>query len=574
MNLLSFIKNSKIGTKLNVLVIISSLACIMLSSLGFLGLQKGENTSSSMYDERLLPIQWIGSVESNFYHANMNFMEIMISKDEKRMKELISEIDKTRKESDELLKQFETRISSHKEKDLYNAFQSQFKDLRIQMKKAQDLGLTNNEEAYSYYLKEIEPNMRKTIQSIRELILYNNTAAEQLQKENINSVKNTIITFVIISFVGIIIIIFIGFIIKNVIKKPIVLLQKDMERVSAGDLTIRTSYKSENELGRIVQSFNSMLDNLQQLVGQVKVTAKEVIISTENMLQETKTAAHISNEVVRTTSEVNKEIEGQVTSIQESSTSMEEIATGVQTVAESSAMVAEVAVATIDQANSGSEVIKQSIRQMNSVNEVVEETSKVIDRLVTRTQQIEEALDIITNIAEQTNLLALNAAIEAARAGENGKGFAVVAAEVRGLAEKSKTSVNDINNLIRFIHQDTQDTVHVMKKGQQQASGGKEAAHKAELAFSSIMQDINRITSQIQEVSAATEEMSAGTEEVNASLSIVSETATQVAQETNRTVQSIQAQATLIQEITTKSNEMKKKVENLEMLISQFIIEE
>ncbi|HDR6297040.1 methyl-accepting chemotaxis protein [Bacillus cereus] len=571
---MSFIKNSKIGTKLNVLVIISSFACIMLSSLGFLGLQKGENTSSSMYDERLLPIEWIGTVESNFYHVNMNFMEIMISKDEKRMKELITEMDKTRKENDDLLKQFETRISSHKEKDLYNAFQSQFKDLRIQMKKAQDLGLTNNEEAYSYYLKEIEPNMGKTIQSIRELILYNNTAAEQLQKENVNSVKNTKIIFVIISFVGIIIIIFIGFIIKNAIKKPIVLLQKDMERVSAGDLTIRTSYKSENELGHIVQSFNSMLDNLQQLVGQVKVTAKEVIISTENMLQETKTAAHISNEVVRTTSEINKEIKGQVTSIQESSTSMEEITTGVQTVAESSAMVAEVAVATIDQANSGSEVIKQSIRQMNSVNEVVEETSKVIDRLVTRTQQIEEALDIITNIAEQTNLLALNAAIEAARAGENGKGFAVVAAEVRGLAEKSKTSVNDINNLIRFIHQDTQDTVHVMKKGQEQASGGKEAAHKAELAFSSIMQDINRITSQIQEVSAATEEMSAGTEEVNASLSIVSETATQVAQETNRTVQSIQAQATLIQEITTKSNEMKKKVENLEMLISQFIIEE
>lgn len=135
-----------------------------------------------MYDERLLPIQWIGIVESNFYHANMNFMEIMISKDENRMKELITEIDKTRKESDELLKQFEARISSHKEKNLYNAFQSQFKDLRMQMEKAQDLGLTNNEEAYSYYLKEIEPNMGKTIQSIRELILHNNTAAEQLQK--------------------------------------------------------------------------------------------------------------------------------------------------------------------------------------------------------------------------------------------------------------------------------------------------------------------------------------------------------------------------------------------------------
>lgn len=36
-----------------------------------------------MYEERLLPIEWIGIVESNFYHVNMNFMEIMISKDEK-----------------------------------------------------------------------------------------------------------------------------------------------------------------------------------------------------------------------------------------------------------------------------------------------------------------------------------------------------------------------------------------------------------------------------------------------------------------------------------------------------------
>ncbi|WP_253184777.1 methyl-accepting chemotaxis protein, partial [Bacillus wiedmannii] len=206
-------------------------------------------------------------------------------------------------------------------------------------------------------------------------------------------------------------------------------------------------------------------------------------------------------------------------------------------------------------------------------HEVVEETSKVIERLVMRTQQIDKALDAITNIAEQTNLLALNASIEAARAGENGKGFAVVATEVGNLAEQSKTSAYEINHLIQAIQQDTKDTVTAMQKGQQKASEGKETANKADQAFSSIMSAINKITSQIQEVSAATEEMSAGTEEVNASMSSVSETATQVAKETTQTVQSIQSQAVSIEEISNQSNKIKEKVEALSALVSKFTIE-
>lgn len=570
---MSFFKNSKIGTILNVLIIISSVACVLLSILGFWGLKKGEYASSTMYEDSLLPIQWIGTIESNFYHINMNVNEIMVSKDEKRIKELMTEIDTLNTETDQLLKQFEVRVSASKEKELYTTFLERFNELRTQLKKVKDLGQSNNEEACAYYLKEVEPNMKKTTQAIRELILYNNNNAEQLQKNNTNNAISTIMMFVSISILAIAIVIFIGYIIKSAIKQPIVLLQRDMQQVSKGDLTIRTSYKSNNELGSIVKSFNSMLDNLQQLIGAVKITTQEVISSTNGMLQDTKRASHVSREVVQTISEVDKKIEGQVTSIQESSLSMEEIATGVQTVAESSATVTELAVTTTEQVNSGSKVIKQSILQMNSVHEVVEETSKVINRLVTRTQQIDKALEAITNIAEQTNLLALNAAIEAARAGENGKGFAVVAAEVRNLAEKSKESANEINHLIQLIQTDTKDTVDVMQKGQQKATEGKEAAYQADQAFSSIMVAIDKITSQIQEVSAATEEMSAGTEEVNASISSVSETATQVAKETTQTVQSIQLQAASIEQISNQSSKIKEKVEALSELVSKFIIE-
>lgn len=571
---MELLRNSKVGTKLNILITISSIACIVLSLIGFWGLERGKSTSSNMYEDNLLPIEWIGIVESNFYHVNMNFMEIMVSKDEKRMNELIREMDGIRQENDYLLKQFEAKVISTKEKELYNTFYETFNELRTQMKKAQELGKSNNEEAYAYYLKEIEPNMQKSIKSIRELILYNSNNAELLQKENNNSAQNTMIMFISISLLAILIIILIGYIIKLTIRKPLVLLQNDMEKVAAGDLTTRTPYKANNELGHIVQSFNSMLDNLQQLIANVKMTTQEVISTTEGVLQDTNRASSISNEVVQTVLEVKTKIEGQVTSIQESSSSMEEITTGVQTVAESSAVVAEVAVTTTERINIGSEVINHSILQMNSVHDVVEETSKVINKLVTRTQRIDTALAAITNIAEQTNLLALNAAIEAARAGENGKGFAVVAAEVRDLAEQSKESAKEVNHLIKSIQQDTQDTVNVMRKGQQKAVEGKEAAHKANQTFLSIMRDIDKITSQIQEVSAATEEMSAGTEEVNASLSLVSETATDVKKETLQTVNSIQSQAVSIEQISIQSNKMKEKVEELRGLVSKFNITE
>lgn len=571
---MELLRNSKVGTKLNILITISSIACIVLSLIGFWGLERGKSTSSNMYEDNLLPIEWIGIVESNFYHVNMNFMEIMLSKDEKRMNELIREMDGIRKENDHLLKQFEAKLISTKEKELYNTFHETFNELRTQMKKAQELGKSNNEEAYAYYLKEIEPNMQKSIKSIRELILYNSNNAELLQKENNNSAQNTMIMFVSISILAILIIILIGYVIKLTIRKPLALLQNDMEKVAAGDLTTRTPYKANNELGHIVQSFNSMLDNLQQLIANVKMTTQEVIFTTEGVLQDTNRASSISNEVVQTVLEVKTKIEGQVTSIQESSSSMEEITTGVQTVAESSAVVAEVAVTTTERINIGSEVINHSILQMNSVHDVVEETSKVINKLVTRTQQIDTALAAITNIAEQTNLLALNAAIEAARAGENGKGFAVVAAEVRDLAEQSKESAKEVNHLIKSIQKDTQDTVNVMQKGQQKAVEGKEAAYKANQTFLSIMRDIDKITGQIQEVSAATEEMSADTEEVNASLSLVSETATDVKKETLQTVNSIQSQAESIEQISIQSNKMKEKVEELTELVSKFNITE
>ncbi|MEH7464561.1 methyl-accepting chemotaxis protein [Bacillus thuringiensis] len=570
-----FLRNHKISTKLNILMITASIACILLSIIGYRGLIHTGTAAKSMYEDRLLPIYLIESVESNFHYNNKNLIELIVSNNEDRNKQILSKMDKVRNDNNQLLEKYEAKIHSQEERQLYEDFQKSYNELKTKIDKVIDLVKNNNQAAaYDYYVSEVESTRTKSSKKIQDLIQYNGDQAEQLQKNNASSGQTILLMFIVISVVSVAVIIFIGYIIKSAIQRPITLLQQDMKEVANGNLVTRTSYQANDELGNIVTSFNHMLDNLQQLMGKIKVTAQEVTTSTDSMLKNTNQASQISNEAIQIIHEVNKQILGQVTSIQESSIAMNDVADGVQTVAESASAVAEVSVATTDRIESGSKVIQQSITQMNNVHKTVEETSAVIERLVMRTQDIDKALNAITNIADQTNLLALNAAIEAARAGDNGKGFAVVAAEVRDLAEQSKQSANEINDLIKSIQQDTKDTVQIMKKGQEEAKQGSNAANEADRAFSTIMTDVHKITQQIQEVSATTEEMAAGTEEINASLSAVSETSTKVEKDTDVTVEAIQTQASSITEITNQSMQVKKQIEELEGLLSQFKIKE
>jgi len=76
---------------------------------------------------------------------------------------------------------------------------------------------------------------------------------------------------------------------------------------------------------------------------------------------------------------------------------------------------------------------------------------------------VKNVLEVINDIADQTNLLALNAAIEAARAGKYGRGFAVVADEVRKLAERTQSSLNEIDTTISIMVQGVSDANEQMK---------------------------------------------------------------------------------------------------------------
>ncbi|MCR6783071.1 methyl-accepting chemotaxis protein [Bacillus thuringiensis] len=354
--------------------------------------------------------------------------------------------------------------------------------------------------------------------------------------------------------------------------KPIQQIDTKLKELASqeGDLTARLQVNSNDEIGAIAASFNKMLENLQHIINRVQKTSVEVQTASENMLEKTNTSREATVRVQSSMSNLNASIQSQTSSMEESSTAMDDMAVSVQRIAESASSVAELAVATSEHASDGSTVIQKSVSQMTTIHEAVNATSEVVERLITHTKYIDTAVQSISNIAEQTNLLALNASIEAARAGEQGKGFAVVADEVRKLAEQSKTAATDINQLLHQIQNDTETASSMMSQGRSEAFEGINVIREAGTSFTTIVEQVNKVSTQMQDISATAEEMAASAEEMNASLNNIASISTEVSSETAATAQSAEQKVIVMNEMTVTAGKMKQTVEELDQLVSHF----
>ena len=139
-------------------------------------------------------------------------------------------------------------------------------------------------------------------------------------------------------------------------------------------------------------------------------------------------------------------------------------------------------------------------QEMLEIKDSTVEMGQLIGKLKVSSEQIINIVALVKNIADQTNLLALNASIEAARAGEHGKGFAVVAQEVRKLAEQSKSSVENITNLIQTSTLLTSTAVKMIDAVQSRVDSGLDVSINTQTKFQQILKAIEQNEAQIKEV--------------------------------------------------------------------------
>lgn len=348
-------------------------------------------------------------------------------------------------------------------------------------------------------------------------------------------VKTTLTIGLIAGLVATVISVIFGKSISRSIRKVVDILKK----MESGDLTERLDIKSEDEFGEVRDIFNSTVESLRNLVGNIKEASHSVGEQSGNLAALSEEVNASSLEISSTSEEIAKGASEQAMDAERGANIVEQLSSQLLELEDISREMQGLVEGMRETNAESTEVIGELQSKTEVNNESTDKVEEEIMRLDEKISSISDILATINDIAEQTNLLALNASIEAARAGEHGKGFAVVADEIRKLAQDSKGSSDSIRSIIDSVQSESRHTVEVVK-GVKAVNGEQtEAVFKVGEAFKAIedlLQDVAEkisvigkhsgkmnesradIVNVINNISAVCEETAASSEEVTASI--------------------------------------------------------
>lgn len=282
--------------------------------------------------------------------------------------------------------------------------------------------------------------------------------------------------FIIMTLVFIVLGAIISYLINRRQLKPIQQINDKVEELATnnGDLTQRLTINRKDEVGKLANNFNALLDSLQELIRDILHKGEVVSDSTTALLDRSEEMMHLSDDVtknVQHSAEISIEQEtGNKNNLQ----SIHVITQSVSEIKDHSSLVSEKTKNAYKDVEKANEEIKTLITEMDDIQDSVRSSAETVKKLGNRSSEIGNIVKMITSITEQTNLLALNASIEAARAGEHGKGFAVVANEVKKLAGQSAESAQQISELVNEILSDTTSAIVEIEAGSNQFGTGME----------------------------------------------------------------------------------------------------
>ena len=387
------------------------------------------------------------------------------------------------------------------------------------------------------------------------------------------------------------------FIIRS-ITNPVTHLVDVMQKLAAGDNTIRSNPETFDELGLLGRQFDMMIDQRELVNAAIEKENETLNASIINLLQ---AVAKLSQKDLTTKVPVSEDITGLIADalnllavetskvlnrvvqladnvatvsqkVKTQSDSVILVATeekleveksnaelnnaseamlGVAKLAVSCNEAAEKAIKNTDKAQ---ESVLDTVQGITTIRDTIRETEKRIKRLGERSQEIGGVVNLINNIAERTHILALNASMHAASAGEAGRGFAVVANEVQRLAENSREATSKIAALVNNIQVETADTVITMNEAIGQVVRGTDLAQQAGNEMRATRETTAELVQLVQRIAADSNAQVLTTQRLQEHASLISkntiETFDQLKEQGLQTEQLVELSSELVESVS------------------------
>ncbi|MDB5648654.1 MAG: methyl-accepting chemotaxis protein, partial [Hyphomicrobiales bacterium] len=300
-------------------------------------------------------------------------------------------------------------------------------------------------------------------------------------------------------------------------QKVVESLATGLEHVAQGDLAFRLNDRLAPEYEKLRQDFNAAIESLAS-------TLRTISQATESVYG----GAH---DISQAADDLSRRTEQQAAALEETSAALNGVVEAVRMTSEMSKEAREAVTIAKTQADGSGALVRDAIQAMDTI----EQSSR----------QIGDIIGLIDEIAFQTNLLALNAGVEAARAGDAGRGFAIVAQEVRALAQRSTDAAKQIKALI--------------STSSSQIGAGVGLVSDTGQAFTTIGENVDRVTALVERIATSAHDQSASLREVNVAVGQMDQTT--------------QQNAAMVEQTTSASHSLAEKALDLGSLVKRFRLE-
>jgi len=447
----------------------------------------------------------------------------------------------------QIWKEYESSLTEKTSRDLADAFhKDRVKFVKEGLEPALNAVMANDyREAYRLTFDVVNPSIQKANKSMEALMQHEVDRAKSAQEKSQSQYtmfRNIIVGSILGALVGGLML---SMLIGGSIGRSSVLLKDIAAQLASGNLTVRATVTSRDELGVIGESFNQIANTLQAAMERIHSCSDALTTAAGELRANAEQIANGSEHVA-----------AQAVTV---ATAGEEMAATSNDIASNCSMAVESANRACSTATSGAGIVQKTVDGMSRIAAKVQESARTVENLGERSDQIGAIIGTIEDIADQTNLLALNAAIEAARAGEQGRGFAVVADEVRALAERTTRATKEIGGMIKNIQSETRSAVAAMEEGVQEVERGTEDASRSGSALEEILAQVNEVTGQINQIATAAEEQTATTNEISGNMQRITEVVQETAGSSQMTAEAAGRLAGLALELQGIVNQFRLK---------------